>query len=138
MAIGKWAMRLSGLLFLVIGLGALAVALFPSITENFVDNATGDSSFGIGATTADTVRLTAWILAATFIPGAFLFFWVGQWFKSGPSFTSMMQTAQMAQANSAFPQAYPQGFTPPGTAAPGTGIPSTPMPVVEPPPYVDG
>ncbi len=58
MAIGKWCMYLSAVLFLLIGFGPI----------------TSDEIGG--------VKTTAWILAATFIPTALLFAWCGRWFKS--------------------------------------------------------
>lgn len=109
MAFGKWTMRFCGVIFLLIGVGSLVVALVPSLAERFVESAAGTSDFGIGAAGADTVRATCWILAASFIPGAFLFFWVGQWFKAvEPSFDSILaSSAQMARTGSGVPTQEP-------------------------------
>ncbi len=136
MAFGKWCMYFSGVMFLIIGGGALVVALVPSLTEQFVDNATGDPSLGFGAAAADTVRLTAWILAATFIPGAFLFFWVGRWFKSSqPGFGQMMQQSnQMMQQAQAYMGAMnPQANPMPGATAPGATVPGATGPPMQDP-----
>ena len=97
MAFGKWSMYVGAVVFLVIGVGALVAGL------------TVDSD-------VPGVQETAWILAATFIPCAALFVFVGRWFKSmEPGFGSMMQTsAQMARNASAMYQQYGQ--------VPGAGV----------------
>jgi hypothetical protein len=115
MAIGKWAMWFSGVLFLLIGGGCLVLALFPSVLESFV-----------GEDGADIARGTFWILAVSFIPGAFLFFWVGTWFKSNErAIPSMMQISQMAQNSQAYADQWMRqaGTAPGAPAQPPTGAP---------------
>jgi hypothetical protein len=117
MAIGKWAMWFSGVLFLLIGLTCLGVALVPSVMEGF-----------IGEDGADIVRGTAWILAASFIPGAFLFFWVGTWFQSNDrGVPSLTQATQMAQASQAYADAWKRQAGTPGNPAPAPGPTGAPL-----------
>ena len=115
MAIGKWCMYLSTVLFFLIGFGALAVAVVPGadewVAEQTLDSAgfSSDDPFqdeAINAITSDEiggVKTTAWILAGTFIPTAFLFAWCGRWFKSMegsvPTFGAMMQQSAQMTAN---------------------------------------
>jgi Na+-driven multidrug efflux pump len=96
MAFGKWSMYFGAVIFLVIGVGALVAGL--TVEDEVAGVDTG-------------LQTTCWILAATFIPGAVLFVFVGRWFKSmAPSFDSMMQTsAQMSRNASAMYQQYGQG-----------------------------
>jgi hypothetical protein len=117
MAIGKWAMWFSGLLFLLIGIGALVAALSPSVLESFV-----------GEDGADIAQSTAWILAASFIPGAFLFFWVGTWFGSNDrGVPSLTQATQMAQASQAYAEAWKRQAGTPGTPAQAPGPTGAPL-----------
>jgi hypothetical protein len=143
MAIGKWSMYLSALLFLLIGLGALAVAVVPGVddwvAEQTLDSAgfSSDDPFHdetVAAITDDDiggVRTTAWILAATFLPTAFLFAWCGRWFTSMqgsvPSFGSMTQNSaeMLANAQVLQPQ-YGQGAAAPGATPFPTGQPPVP------------
>jgi hypothetical protein len=147
MAIGKWCMYLSAVLFFLIGFGALAVAVVPGadewVAEQTLDSAgfSSDDPFqdeAISAITTDEiggVKTTAWILAATFIPTAFLFAWCGRWFKSMegsvPTFGAMMQqSAQMtADAQAAYQQYAP------GPVVPGGGVVAggSPVPTGQPP-----
>jgi hypothetical protein len=99
MAIGKWSMWVCGFLFLLIGLGALAVAAVPGVDDWVAEQtvaATGTSSaFDDEVVTAiadsEGVRSTSWILAGTFLPGALLFFWCGTWFRSPqPAFNPLV------------------------------------------------
>lgn len=134
-------MYLSAVLFLLIGFGALAVAVVPGVdewvAEQTLDSAgfTSDDPFqdeAINAITSDEiggVKTTAWILAGTFIPTAFLFIWCGRWFKSMegsvPSFGSMMQNSAQMMANAQnIQQHYGQG-----TVVPGSGVAAGPSPV---------
>jgi hypothetical protein len=123
-------MYFSAVLFLVIGVGSLVVAVVPGadewVAETFLDSVSPDTDNEtaasiIGEDSSGAVQTTSLILAATFIPGAFLFFWMGRWFKSmQPSFDNMMQTsAQMARTSSAMYQQYGQA---PTGAVPGTGV----------------
>ena len=147
MAIGKWSMYLSAALFLFIGFGSLAVAVVPGadewVAEQTLDSAgfSSDDPFqdeAINAITRDDiggVKTTAWILAATFIPTAFLFAWCGRWFKSMegsvPTFGAMMQQSAQLSANA---QAAYQQYAP-GSVAPGGGVVAggSPMPTGQPP-----
>jgi hypothetical protein len=137
MAIGKWSMYICAVLFLIIGLGALAVAVVPGVDEWAAEqtlDASGlssDSPFrdeAVDAITDDDVggvRITAWILALTFLPTAALFVWIGRWFKSMEGGVNSMfgSTAPMAANSAAF---FPQ---PGGTVAPGAPVAHTsPMP----------
>ena len=142
MAIGKWCMYLSAALFFLIGFGALAVAVVPGadewVAEQTLDSAgfSSDDPFqdeAINAITSDEiggVQTTAWILAGTFIPTAFLFAWCGRWFKSMegsvPTFGAMMQ--QSAQMTANVQAAYQP--SPPGPVVPGGGVVAggSPMP----------
>ena len=145
MAIGKWSMYLCAVLFVLIGLGSLAVAVVPGVDE-WVAEQTLDSvglsssdpgrDLAVDAITNDDiggVKTTAWILAATFLPTALLFAWCGRWFKSMqgtvPSFGSMMQNSAQMMANAqGMQQQYGQG-----TGVPGGVITPSPMPTDEPP-----
>jgi len=143
MAIGKWCMYISAVLFLIIGLGALAVAVIPGVddwvAEQTLDQVgfTDDSPFqdeAVEAITDDDVggiRITAWILALTFLPTAALFVWIGRWFKSMESgVNSMFGTP--AQVNAAGVAYVPQPGVP--TAAPGGPVPyTTPVPTEQAP-----
>ena len=125
-------MYFSAVLFLVIGIGSLVIAVVPDadewVAETFLDSVSpstsGDNETAaefIGDDSSGAVRTTSLILAATFIPGAFLFFYMGRWFKSmQPSFDNIMQnSAQMARNSSAMYQQYGQA---PAGAVPGTGV----------------
>jgi hypothetical protein len=123
-------MYFSAVLFLVIGVGSLVVAVVPGadewVAETFLDSVSPGTDNEtaaeiIGEDSSGAVQATSLILAATFIPGAILFLWMGRWFRSmQPSFDDMMQTsAHMARTSSAMYQQY--GATPSG-AVPGTGV----------------
>src|SRR5687768_3084131 len=109
MAIGKWCMYFSAVLFLVIGLGSLAVAVVPGadewVAEQTLDSFSPQTSeFNdeaadiIADDDVGAVRTTSLILAATFLPMAGLFVFCGRWFKSmEPAFDGIMQSShQMA------------------------------------------
>ncbi len=91
MAIAKWSMYLTAVLFVLIGAGALAVAVLPGADEWFAeqvldragvpDDAFGDQAVSLVAD-SEGVQLSAWIFVITFLPTAALFVWVGRWFKS--------------------------------------------------------
>ena len=123
-------MYFSAVLFLVIGVGSLVVAVVPGadewVAETFLDSVSPGTDNEtaaniIGEDSSGAVQLTSFILAATFIPGAFLFLYMGRWFNSmQPSFNDMMQTsAQMARTSSAMYQQYGQA---PVGAVPGSGV----------------
>jgi hypothetical protein len=132
-------MYLSAVIFLIIGFGSLAVAVVPGFdewmaeqtldatgaTDNFNRFDDGDElrDDAVGVLTDDDiggVKTTAWILAATFLPTAALFVFIGRWFKSmEPGFDAMMQTsAQLARNSSAMYR----NFSPAPGMAPGTGV----------------
>ncbi len=133
MAIGKWSMYISAILFLIIGLGALAVAVIPGVDDWVAETTLDEVGFNddspfrdeaVNAITDDDVggiRITAWILALTFLPTAALFVWIGRWFKSMEGGMSSMfgVSTNVAVANAAY---LPQ----PG--APGAVPYTTPMP----------
>jgi len=137
MAIGKWSMYISAVLFLIVGLGALAVAVVPGVddwvAEQTLDQVgfTDDSPFqdeAVEAITDDDVggiRITAWILALTFLPTAALFVWIGRWFKSMEGGVNSMfgGSTNVAAANAAYLQQQP------GAPVPYT----TPMPTEQAP-----
>ena len=142
MAIGKWSMYISAVLFLIIGLGALAVAVVPGADDWFAEqtlDAPGCRRTAPSGTKRSTrspiddvggVQLTAWILRLTFLPTAALFVWIGRWFKSMEGGMNSMfgSTAPMAANNAAF---FPQ---PGGTVAPGAPVAHTsPMPTEQAP-----
>jgi hypothetical protein len=129
-------MRGGAVLFLLIALGALAVALVPSLNEWIADNsveAVNTNPGGIspnyvptgGVVSPSEVKTTAWILVATFLPMALLFWWLARWFKSmEPTFDGIMQTsAQMARTG----QAMMAGSRPQGTVVAGSGVASGPL-----------
>ena len=118
MAIAKWCMYLTAVLFLIVGLGALAVAAVPGADEWAAEqtlDASGLSSDSpirgdaVDAITNDDiggVRFTAWILAGTFLPTALLFAWCGRWFKSMEGGFGRMTGASVTMAaNAASPSA---------------------------------
>lgn len=92
MVIGKWSMYISAVLFLIIGLGALAVAVLPGADEWFAEQILDRSGVPEGTIGQDTavnaivdsegIQLTAWIFVITFLPMAALFVWIGRWFTS--------------------------------------------------------
>jgi hypothetical protein len=144
MAIGKWCMYLTAVLFLVVGLGALAVAAVPG-TDEWVAEQTLDASGlssdspirddAVNAVTNDDiggVRFTAWILAGTFLPTALLFVWCGRWFKSMEGGFGGMSGASIAMAaNAAAPSAGQDDVVPAGggrTAAPTVAAAGSPLP----------
>ena len=136
---GKWSMYLSALLFLVIGTGALAIAVVPGVDEWFAESildASGapDDQFLVDAITDQgAVGSTMLILGLTFLPTAALFWWCGRWFK------------QIAEGRTAFGgfgvpapnlMAAYQPMAQPGGPMPGAGVaapPSAGPPVVDPP-----
>lgn len=133
MAIGKWSMYISAVLFLVVGLGALAIAVVPDADEWFAEqildrSGVSDDTFGQDAAVnaivdSDGISLTAWILALTFLPTAALFVWIGRWFKSMEGGNSMFGVStNVAAAQAAY---MPQ----PGAPVPYT----TPMPTEQAP-----
>jgi len=131
MAIGKWSMYISAVLFLISGLGALAIAVVPDADEWFAEQILDRSGVPDGTFGQDTavnaivdsegIQLTAWILVITFLPMAALFVWIGRWFKSMEGGMSSMfgASTNVAAANAAY---MPQ----PG--APGAVPYTTPMP----------
>ena len=139
MAVGKWCMYLGALLFLIIGLGSLAVAVVPGAdewaAETFLDTfSPSTSSFNdeaaeiVDDSDLDTVRTTSLFLAVTFLPCAALFIYIGRWFTSmQTSVDSMMQTNA-----SAVYQQYGGGVVT-GSPWPTGQAPGTP-PVTQPPP----
>ncbi len=84
---GKWSMYLSALLFLVIGAGALAIAVVPGVDEWFAESildlsGAPDDQFLVDAITDEgAVGSTMLIIGLTFLPCAALFWWCGRWFK---------------------------------------------------------
>ena len=111
MAIAKWSMYLTAVLFVLIGVGALAVAVVPGADEWFAEqvldrsgvpeDAFGDDTVSLVAD-SDGVQLTAWIFVITFLPTAALFVWIGRWFKSmEASMSSMFGSASTMAADSA-------------------------------------
>jgi hypothetical protein len=142
MAIGKWCMYLSGILFLLIGFGSLAVAVVPGVDEWVAEQTLDSAGFSsddpfhddaVDAFTSDEisgVKTTAWILAGTFIPTAFLFIWCGRWFKSMegsvPTFGSMMQGSAQMMANA---QNIQQHYAPGTVVPPNGGVPTGQPPV---------
>lgn len=120
MAFGKWCMYLSAVLFLVFGLGALAVVIVPGVdewaTETFFD-LLAPTNGEVIESDVSTMRLTSLFLAVVFLPMAGLFVFLGRWFKSmEPSFDSIMDTsAHMARTGAAMNQ-------PPSGVVPGTGF----------------
>lgn len=133
MAIGKWSMYISAVLFLIIGLGALAIAVVPDADEWFAEqilDRAGVSEDTVGQDTAvdaivdsEGIQLTAWIFVITFLPMAALFFWIGRWFKSmAGGMSSMFGGSTNVAATAAF---MPQ----PGAPVPYT----TPMPTEQAP-----
>jgi len=110
MAIAKWSMYLTAVLFVLIGVGALAVAVLPGADEWFAeqvldragvpDDTFGDQTVSLVAD-AEGVQLTAWIFALTFLPTAALFVWVGRWFTSMESGAGGMFGAGSAVATAA-------------------------------------
>ena len=140
MAIGKWSMYVCALLFLVIGLGSLAVAVVPGANEWFAEeilDASGAPSSAFDDEVVDAiadsegVRTTAWILAGTFLPTALLFAWCGRWFKSmQPRVASMfgLSTPTVQDGIAAYQQ-FAQGA---GMAGTGTAAGPAKGPVVEP------
>ena len=82
-------------------------------------------------TTIGGVQITAWILAATFLPTAALFVWIGRWFKSmegGMNSMFGVEPRRWRRTHAAF---FPQ---PGGTVAPGAPVAHTsPMPTEQAP-----
>jgi hypothetical protein len=151
MAIGKWSMYLSAVLFFLIGFGALAVAVVPGADEWFAEQILESGGFeadeGLIGLVADSegVRTTSWILAASFIPSGFLFVWAGRWFRSmeggGGAFGSMGSSmAMMRDATAMFQTGAGTGVVStaemagrgPGTPAPAAATPA-PAPAAPPP-----
>lgn len=144
MAIGKWSMYLCGVLFLFIGLGSLAVAVAPGVDDRVADwtvDATGtpdafDDDVSAAIADSEGVQSTAWILAATFLPTALLFFWCGRWFTSmqpgAGRFSAPPAGAVPYQPYGAQPGVVPTGGSPlpPDTPPP---VPRFGDPVLEPP-----
>lgn len=140
MAIGKWSMYISAVLFLIIGLGALAIAVVPDADEWFAEqildrSGVPDDSFGQDAAVnaivdSEGISLTAWILVITFLPMAALFVWIGRWFKSMEGGMRSMYggSTNLAAAGGAF-------MAQPGVpAAAGGPVPhTTPMPTEQAP-----
>lgn len=143
---GKWSMYFSALLFLVIGAGALAIAIVPGVDEWFAESildlsGAPDDQFLIDAITDEgAVGSTMLIIGLTFLPCAALFWWCGRWFKQladgkggffgGGAFGVPMGADAVAQyqqvANQYGVPTYgaPQTGTPP--AAPQAGPSATP------------
>jgi hypothetical protein len=130
MAFGKWSMYVSAVLFVIIGLGSLAVAVIPGVdewvTEQTLDSVSpqtsefnDDAANIVAEDDVGAVRLTSLILAATFLPMAGLFVFCGRWFKSmQPSLDGLMATSRAMAANtSAF---YQQAGA--GVVVPGSGV----------------
>ena len=140
MAIGKWSMYISAVLFLIIGLGALAIAVVPDADEWFAEqildrSGVPDDTFGQDAAVnaivdSEGVQLTAWIFVITFLPMAALFVWIGRWFKSmeGGMRSMFGASANLGATSAAF-------MTQPGVpTAPGAPVPyTTPMPTEQAP-----
>jgi hypothetical protein len=133
-------MYICAVLFLVIGLGSLAVAVIPGADEWFAEQILDRSGVPEGTIGQDAavnaivdsegIQLTAWIFVITFLPMAALFVWIGRWFKSMEGGMNSMfgSTAPMAANSAAF---FPQ---PGGTVAPGAPVAHTsPMPTEQAP-----
>lgn len=143
MAIGKWSMYLSAVLFFVIGFGALAVAVVPGADEWFAEEIleTGsgfEADEGLIGLVADSdaVQTTSWIFAATFIPTGFLFIYAGRWFKSMEGgFNSMMGSSMRSvQAMTSMYQQPGQSGVVTGTGVVAGTPAATPTPTATPPP----
>lgn len=145
MGIAKWSMRLCAVLFLLIAAAALVVIFVPSVNEWIAENsveATNTNPGGItanyvptgGETTPDDVKGVAWVLVATFLPMAALFWWMGRWFASmQPSLASLVQGAGLsANPMAGFPSAGPQAGWP--VSGTGTAAPPPPPAATPPPP----
>ncbi len=146
MGIGKWCMYATAVLFIIIGVGALVVAVVPGahewVAEQTVDATTPDfieedESFEDASVAAivdsDGVVLTAWILAATFLPTALLFIWIGRWFGTmqregfgGMPYNPQAGGVAMTQSGAPVPHTSPM----PGGQAP---VPKFTDPVGPPP-----
>jgi hypothetical protein len=135
MAIGKWSMYISAVLFLIIGLGALAIAVVPEADEWFAEQILDRSGVPEGTLGQDTavnaivdsegIQLTAWIFVITFLPMAALFVWIGRWFKSMEGGMRSMFGSPAQVSTAGVPYFQQQG----GAPAPGGPVPyTTPMP----------
>jgi hypothetical protein len=133
-------------LFIIIGLGSLVVAIVPGahewVAEQTLDATTPpafeDDEFFQDTrdetvqaiVDSDGVVLTAWILAATFLPMAALFIWIGRWFGSmardgfGDGIPYDPQGVPMATGVPGYP---------PGTTAPPSNVPGYPQGTTPPP-----
>jgi hypothetical protein len=144
MGIAKWSMRVCAVLFLLIAAAAAVVIFVPSVNEWIAENsveATNTNPGGItanyvptgGETTPDDVKSVGWVLVATFVPMAALFWWMGRWFASmQPSLASLVQGAAGMGAN---PLAGYQSMAPQaGWPVTGTGTAAPPPPTAPPPP----